>query len=190
MTRLAMPISICARSALVLTGAALLTIAPPALAQVVDPEPNAEDVARTPLSDLNIDKREIPEVLTRAVADPYSSEGLKKCDAIVVAIAEIDTVLGNDYDIAGSEKTDRLSEGKIAQGLVGSLIPFRGIVREVSGAAGGERKWRAAATAGMVRRGYLKGLGEARGCKYPARPREREMFEDAPSAEGKPPKTK
>lgn len=173
-----------------MTGAVLLAVSAPSFAQVVDPEPDAEDVARTPLSDLNIDKREIPEVLLRAVADPYASEGLGNCNAIVVAIAEIDMVLGNDYDIAGSERTDRLSEGKIAQGLVGSLIPFRGIVREVSGAAGGERKWRAAATAGMVRRGYLKGLGQARGCEYPARPREREMFEDAKAAEEKSPKNK
>lgn len=186
MIRFAMPISTWARGALALAGGVLLITAAPGSAQGIEPEPDAEDVARTPLADLNIDKREIAPVLQQAVADPYSSEGLDNCDAIVVAIAQIDMVLGNDYDIAGAERTDRLSEGKIAQGLVGSLMPFRGIVREVSGAAGDERKWRAAATAGMVRRGYLKGLGQARGCQYPARPREREMSEDADRAETAP----
>ena len=52
-----------------------------------------------------------------------------------------------------------------------SILPFRGILREVTGAAENDRALRAAYTAGMVRRGFLKGLGLGRGCKYPARPK-------------------
>jgi hypothetical protein len=48
---------------------------------------------------------------------------------------------------------------------------FRSIVREATGAASNERALQAAFTAGMVRRGFLKGVGLGRGCKYPARPR-------------------
>ncbi|QUL39336.1 hypothetical protein KDC96_03920 [Erythrobacter sp. JK5] len=150
--------------------AGALATAQPSLAQVQQEEPDAMDVARTPLTDLNIVGEDIPEVLVSAAQGPYVSEGLVTCNDIVVQIAAIDQALGPDYDLVGESDTG-LSEGKIAQGLVGSLIPFRGIVREVSGAAGDERKLRAAATAGMVRRGYLKGLGQERGCQYPARPK-------------------
>ncbi len=80
-------------------------------------------------------------------------------------------MLGEDYDITEGRKSG-LSIGKAAKSVVGSFIPFRGVVREVSGAAGNERDARAAVMGGMVRRSYLKGLGEGRGCDYPARPKE------------------
>lgn len=166
MDRRAMSISISTRA---LTLAAVLVCAP-LQAQVQQEEPDVEDVARTPLSDLNIDSKDIPPALIKASANPYASNGLASCNDIVAQIAELDQVLGGDYDVVG-EADNSPSEGKIAQGVVGSLIPFRGIVREVSGAAGDQRKLRAAAAAGMVRRGFLKGIGLQRGCKYPARPR-------------------
>lgn len=139
-------------------------------AQVM-PEPDAKEVAKTPLRDLNIDGRDIPAVLQAAVADPYATKGLGKCSAIVAAIAELDMVLGADYDIAEDDGSDRISEGRIGQSVVGSVIPFRGILREVTGAADNDRKLRAAYTAGMVRRAFLKGWGLGRGCAYPARPK-------------------
>lgn len=156
-----------------LAGLALITApaAAPLGAQVM-PEPDAAEVARTPLRDLNIATRDIPEVLTVASRDPYAQQGLGSCDAIVTDVAALDTVLGADYDIADSDKGDRLSEGRLGQSLVGAIMPFRGIVREVSGAASNDRGERAAYTAGMVRRAFLKGLGQGRGCAYPARPKE------------------
>jgi len=155
--------------------AAALTIiglgaAAPLSAQAL-PEPDAVEVAKTPLRDLNVASREIPEVLQSAARDPYKMAGLGTCDAMVHAIAELDTVLGADYDIADSDGNDRLSEGRIGQSVVGSIIPFRGIVREVTGAAGNDRAMRAAYTAGMVRRAFLKGWGLGKGCAYPARPK-------------------
>lgn len=143
--------------------------ASPALAQKVDKE-DVKDVAETPLEDVGLSKEEIAEILVTAAQDPYASKQLKTCNAIVAEIAELDTVLGEDYDIAGEEDTGIDPKGA-AKSVVGSIIPFRGLVREVSGAAGDERKARAAVVAGMVRRGYLKGLGQSRGCKYPARPK-------------------
>lgn len=150
--------------------AAALFAPQPAAAQVV-PEPDAAEVAKTPLRDLNIDARDIPEALKVAVENPYETTRLKTCNAIVADIAELDRVLGADYDIAEDDGNDRLSEGRIGQSVVGSLLPFRGILREVTGAASNDRALRAAYTAGMVRRGFLKGLGMGRGCKYPARPK-------------------
>lgn len=162
--------------ALMLALAPIVIVPAPLLAQAM-PEPDVTEVAKTPLRDLNIDGRDIPEALKVAVANPYDTARLKTCNAIVANIADLDSVLGADYDIAGDDGNDRLSEGRIGQSVVGSFLPFRGILREVTGAAENDRALRAAYTAGMVRRGFLKGLGLGRGCKYPARPK--------PAAKGK-----
>ena len=135
------------------------------------PEPDVTEVAKTPLRDLNIDARDIPEVLQVAVRDPYATQGMDKCDALVTEIAALDMELGADYDIALDDGSDRFSEGRIGQSIVGSILPFRGILREVTGAASNDRALRAAYTAGMVRRAFLKGWGLGRGCAYPARPK-------------------
>ena len=148
---------------------AALALAVPAHAQMM-PEPDVTEVAKTPLRDLNIDPRDIPKVLQVAARDPYATRGLGKCDTLVAEIAALDSVLGADYDIAQGDGRDRISEGRIGQSVVGSVIPFRGILREVTGAADNDRTLRAAYTAGMVRRAFLKGWGLGRGCPYPARP--------------------
>lgn len=147
-----------------------LALAAPVAAQVM-PEPDAKDVAETPLRDLNLDKPHIPEVLVQAAAAPYAVAGLGRCAALVREIAALDAVLGADYDIADGNGNHRLSPGRIAQSIVGSVIPFRGVLREVTGAAKNERELQAAYTAGMVRRAFLKGWGLGRGCTYPARPK-------------------
>jgi hypothetical protein len=143
------------------------------LAAQVMPEPDAKEVAKTPLRDLNIDARDIPEVLKAAVRDPYATADLTSCDALVSTIAELDRELGADYDIAEDDGEKRISEGRIGQSVVGSIIPFRGLVREATGAAEADRNLRAAYTAGMVRRSFLKGWGLGRGCAYPARPKKK-----------------
>jgi len=167
MDRLAMFTSISTKA---LTFGAALALASPVIAQVQEDEPDVEEVARTPLNDLNIDSKDIPEPLLVAAENPYASDGLNSCNAIVAQIAELDQILGPDYDIAEDDEGG-INEGRIAQGVVGSIIPFRGLLREVSGAAGDQRKLRAAIAAGMVKRGFLKGIGLQRGCNYPARPR-------------------
>ncbi|MEQ8412513.1 MAG: hypothetical protein RIB52_13275 [Erythrobacter sp.] len=161
-----------APAALVLIAAAC--IASPARAQVAKPDADIEDIARTPLEDLNIEGDEIPPVLVEAAEDPYAQDMLADCNAIVAEIARIDRVLGPDYDYLGRPEGG-LKPGKVAKGLVGSLIPFRGIVREVTGAAGEARELAYLITAAMTRRGFLKGLGKGRGCEYPAAPREMTM---------------
>lgn len=172
------PATFFSKGAKLLTGAAALAglMALPAQAQVM-PEPDATEVAKTPLRDLNIDGRDIPEALKVAIENPYDTAGLKTCNAIIGNIAELDSVLGADYDIAEEDGGDRISEGRIGQSIVGGILPFRGILREVTGAAENDRALRAAYTAGMARRGFLKGWGLGRGCKYPARPK--------PAAKGK-----
>ncbi|WP_206241878.1 hypothetical protein [Novosphingobium terrae] len=136
---------------------------------VTKDNPNAQQVAETPLTDLNVKKGEIPPVLLRAQQDPYSLAGLKGCPAITNAVSQLNAVLGDDVDIAKAKKRN-VGAGHVAQTVVGSFIPFRGIIREVSGASAEERKLQAAIAAGMARRGFLKGVGMTKGCRYPGRP--------------------
>ncbi|EAQ30377.1 hypothetical protein NAP1_06355 [Erythrobacter sp. NAP1] len=147
-----------------------LAAASPGVAQQRD-EPDAMDVARTPLEDFNIDSDDLPPVLVDAAADPYDVEGLLNCNHLMAEIAALDNALGDDFDIFVEEEGRRISGGRVAQSVVGSFIPFRGLVREVSGANKRRREFNRAVTAGMVRRGFLKGVGRERGCNYPARPR-------------------
>ncbi|MCB2046657.1 MAG: hypothetical protein KDE32_00365 [Novosphingobium sp.] len=172
--------------------------AAPVMASQVKPitqeDPDVVDVAKTPVTDLNIDKKEIPAILLQAQARPYSLTGLGRCSALVSEVSALDDVLGPDLDLPEEERA-RISAGRVAKTVVGSFIPFRGLIREVSGANDHDRKVRAAIQAGLARRGFLKGAGQAKGCAYPARPAsrkevseymaERQAEEDAKSSEDK-----
>ena len=162
------------------TSSALLlaaVLASPALAQQVDTgdETTVGDVALTPFSDLNIVNEEIPPALIEARAAPYAPPDPDSCANIREQIGNIDAVLGEDYDTRSAKERLDMDPGGVAQRMVGWLIPFRGIIREVSGANKSEWELRQAVVAGFMRRAYLKGLGEAKGCPYPARPATSEL---------------
>ena len=137
---------------------------------ITDRDPDVVDVAKTPITDLNVGRDgEIPPVLAAAVDQPYALDDLRKCRQLSAAIEELNQVLGPDIDLP-QEQRERISGGRMAQWVVSSFIPFRGLIREVSGANAQDRKVNAAIQAGLTRRGFLKGVGAARGCQYPARP--------------------
>jgi hypothetical protein len=167
----AMSISIKGKSLALSIMLAAVIPAGAAHAQMKTEDPDVMDVARTPLEDFNIKSEDIPEVLLAAVRNPYEDTGINSCNDVVSRIAVLDNVLGADFDIPQEERAN-ISAGRVAKTVVGSFVPFRGIVREVTGANKKRNERRLAYTAGMVRRGYLKGMGEARGCSYPAKPRE------------------
>ena len=126
----------------------------------------AGDIASQPVRDLGINKGEIPEVLQKAVQDPYARPP-RGCRPINVELGELNAALGEDFGV-GTEANENRA-GKIAEAvgktIVNSLIPFRGLVREISGAAPAERKLQAAVAAGIARRGYLRGLAGATKCR-------------------------
>lgn len=181
-----MKLSIHSRAGLLLAAAGLAFAAAPAFAQqgktpaptaeadktadkpITERDVGAKDVALTPLSDLNIKKGEIPQILLDAQDDPYDLSGLARCPALAAEIGELNAVLGDDLDVAVA-KRGSVSAGRAAQAALGSFIPFRGLIREVSGANAQDRKIQAAIVAGSARRGFLKGVGQQRGCRYPAR---------------------
>ena len=123
------------------------------------------DVATQPLQDMNIKTKHIPEVLERARGGPYSMAGLRNCRAINAVIAPLTAELGADFDSPDDRSGNKITAGKVAKGVVQSLIPFRGVIREVSGAAGAKREWEAAVDAGIARRGFLRGVARMRGCR-------------------------
>ena len=149
----------------------LLLTAPGAHAQTaVAPENvKAEDVAMSPLSDLNVRKKAVPVVLEAAMARSYDLAGIKTCKGLTTAIVDLDAALGDDIDVATGEKSDEENigngAGAVAKSVISGFIPFRGVIREVSGAAGAERRYNAAVDAGIARRGYLRGIARVKGCK-------------------------
>ena len=146
----------------------------PATAQTVVAPSNvtAGDVMTAPLSDLNIKKNDIPPILLAARERPYDLTGVRTCKAIQAEIGQLDGALGDDIDVAIEKTRDEKrgnSVGSVAKSVLSSFIPFHGVIREVSGAAANERQWQVALYAGASRRAFLKGYGQARGCRYPAR---------------------
>lgn len=133
----------------------------------------AGDIATQPANDVNIKKLKIPQKLKDIQKKPYSLKKLNSCDAFSTEIAELNEALGPDLD----EKADKTASEKrkstakrVGGFATGAIIPFRGLVREASGAAKAQRRFNTAVTAGVTRRAFIKGIGQERGCGQSARP--------------------
>jgi hypothetical protein len=138
------------------------------------------DSATSPLEDLNLRRIAIPDVLKRAVQNPYDLDGLDRCEQIAAEVGRLDEALGRDLDEppppdrrtrvqkVAAAAHDAAAEG--ARSEVDHFIPFRGWIRTLSGAARHDRKVQEAIRAGNVRRGYLKGVGMRKNCAPPAAP--------------------
>ena len=134
-----------------------------------------------PLSDLNIVQAEIPPVLLVARRAPYQAPVDASCDGIEAEVRELEAVLGADLDTRQTALNPSLIErgaDYVGDAAIGSvrgategIIPFRSWVRRLSGAEKYSREVAAAIAAGTVRRSFLKGYGDARGCLVPAAPR-------------------
>lgn len=132
--------------------------------------------ASMPLRDLNVVRTKVPQVLLDAMADPYARPPRNyRCQHLVELIRPLENALGSDIDrvlVEDEDIMDRSRETALgaAADFASDAIPFRGWVRKLSGAERHERAVRDAIHAGSVRRAYLKGLGEAKGCMPPATP--------------------
>lgn len=137
---------------------------------------SVQGAATTPLRDLNVVRAKIPDVLLQALDDPYARPPRTfKCPALAALVRPLDEVLGPDIDRIPVGDENLMDRGKssalgVAGDLAAGAIPFRGVVRTLSGAAAHDRLVQSAIIAGNVRRAYLKGLGEAKGCPPPATP--------------------
>ncbi|MEM7494500.1 MAG: hypothetical protein AAF296_14060, partial [Pseudomonadota bacterium] len=105
--------------------------------------------AMTPVEDLNLRREDIPDLLEE-IDDPYDITTNLNCDEIAAQVLELDQVLGRDFDTPKPDQ--RRSDGQIAAdgassalldtvaSEAGGLIPFRGVVRRVSGARAWDKK--------------------------------------------------
>lgn len=166
-------------------GSAQAQVAPaPQPAKPSEPVKTSEEIKReslqgaatAPLRDLNVMRAKIPDILLQAMADPYARPPRRyTCATLIGLVRPLDDALGPDIDRINIEDEDMMDRGKstalgAAADLASDAIPFRGWVRKLSGAERHDRLVRDAIMAGAVRRGYLKGLGEAKGCLPPATP--------------------
>ncbi|RVT94683.1 hypothetical protein [Sphingomonas crocodyli] len=123
-------------------------------------------IASQPGRDVGAVKTKVPPVLQAARDNPYAISGMN-CTTIAKAITDLNGALGPDFVKGPAKKENRA--GKVAeaggQTVINSLIPFRGLVREATGAAPAQRRLNAAIDAGYARRGFLRGVHLARKCR-------------------------
>jgi hypothetical protein len=141
----------------------------PAMASAQDAPKKPSDIDEAgkivsqPARDVGAAKTKIPPVLELAAEGPYTLDGLSTCSAMAAKLGDLDQALGPDFD-DGPQKGESIAKvgGKA---VVNSLIPFRGVVREISGAAAADRRLAAATDAGIAQRGFLRGVYKTRGCR-------------------------
>ncbi len=135
---------------------------------------------QAPFEDVNVIRTKIPPVLLRAEDAPYARPEPPSCRQIAGEVRDLDDALGDDFDVNEPEDPNlKAKRGRQAGEAVvlamrdtaEDFIPFRNWVRRLTGAQAHDNQVRAAVYAGRVRRSYLKGLGEAIGCRYPAAPK-------------------
>lgn len=124
--------------------------------------------ATAPLDDLNLRRQHVPEVLISARQAPYATEGLDQCPTVLAGIAALDEALGPDVDQPEPPASTGDQAANAALDMVRDtatdFIPLRSWVRRLSGAAAHDRAVQAAIRAGLVRRGFLKGIARERHC--------------------------
>lgn len=131
-----------------------------------------------PLRDLGILRPEPDEALQRAATAPYGDaptlpNGGLDCATVAGEIESLNAALGADLDAAAEVDSSLMAQARRGAGdavvdAVGDLVglPYRGIIRRLSGADRRDREMRDAVQAGMVRRAFLRGLS-ARECATP-----------------------
>jgi hypothetical protein len=128
---------------------------------------------QTPFEDINVKRQDIPEKLQQVSVNPYALPKRILCSYVREEIAELDTLLGPDLgpkQPSGSflsvRKGEYVDEGATAAHdeaihMVANrvnIIPFRGIVRNISGADKHAKAVERAYQAGRLRRAFLKGM--------------------------------
>ena len=125
---------------------------------------SAGHIVSQPARDVGLEKTKIPPLLEKTSDNPYTTEGTGSCAQIASSIAALSKIIGPDF--SASPTRNKSNMAKIGgSAVVNSLIPFRGIVRAVSGATAAEQRLNAAIDAGVARRGFLRGLQVARRCR-------------------------
>ena len=128
-------------------------------------EKHVKTVLDRPLGDLNVMRPVIAAALQKAAQAPYAPPD-PRCEIITGEIMHLDTALGPDFDerSAAAKNKNLPTVAQLEGEAAGSFIPYEGVLRFITGASKRDRKVAEIYLAGAVRRAYLKGTGEARGC--------------------------
>lgn len=148
--------------------------APPETASTRDQMQGAAGAAASqPLRDIGLMKKRIPYALAR-IADPYAEPSGPGCPWITYELTQLSAALGSEVSVmpvadrsSAGEKGSRMAidaARDLIRGSSSGLLPGRSIIRRISGASNADELYEAAKQRGMVRRGYLKGLSEAKNC--------------------------
>lgn len=119
-----------------------------------------------PFRDVSWMRENAPEILVRAAEAPYALAS-SECGPVLEEVAALDLVLGPDVDAPDDDEEESNTDGAgLLSGAIRGVIglPYRSIVRRLSGAERRERALREAILAGMVRRAFLKGFANAADC--------------------------
>ena len=138
------------------------------------------DAVTAPLKDFNLVRVKVPHALARAAKDPYQKPDRFDCAFLAHEIGQLDLALGPDLDVPrGAERVGLRTRGAQAasdaaldavRDVTTGWIPFRSVVRRLTGAAQNQDEIEDAVHAGGIRRAYLKGLGRQQDCPHPASP--------------------
>jgi hypothetical protein len=128
---------------------------------------SATEIIVQPVHDIGLMNADIPDVLVRASNDPYGLAAAPSCEQLNSEIESLTASIGPDFDLADTPKENRMGKLAAAGGksVVNSFIPFRTLVREVSGAAPAQRRYQDALNVGFARRGFLKGIYQMHDCQ-------------------------
>lgn len=146
--------------------------------QPADTSDRLADAAAAPLADFNLVQTKIPEVLLEARKSPYALPA--SCEQQLPQLTALNAVLGQDLDAPRGEGEDdwfgkagdAFGDAAVSglRSAAEGIIPFRGWVRKLTGAERHNREVTAAIAAGLARRAFLRGWGNAQHCPLPKPP--------------------
>jgi hypothetical protein len=132
-----------------------------------------DEMTRTleqPLRDLGWMREDPPEILKQVEAAPYALGPDWTCERLLVELSDLGVVLGPDLDFPTLDGTPPVVDAEqVMTNAVGGLwsLPYRGIIRWITGATERDRVLRNAILAGTVRRAFLRGVILAVPCLPP-----------------------
>ncbi|WP_298912382.1 hypothetical protein [uncultured Algimonas sp.] len=120
---------------------------------------DVDSAVASPVYDVGLEDIDIPVYLSR-MTNPYAKLP-GDCAAAKAEIEMLDRLLGADMDVPEDEDAKREQTAlQATSSTIGGLLPFRGIIRAISGATRNRAQAREAYERGLVRRAYLKGVAE------------------------------
>ena len=132
------------------------------------------DAIAAPLRDLNLFRKTAPPVLVEAAKGPYVAPETLDCTLIEEEIRRLDLALGPDVDAPAvaatatlrARGTQLVSNAAVdaMEDLTTGWIPYRSVVRQITGASRHSKRLEEAVHAGAIRRAFLKGLRHRERC--------------------------